>query len=461
MQIADLTVQIQEMQRRLADLQQGSGADTQQEAIAEQALEDLQISLEELRVVEEALIEQNMLLLAAQEELTAERQRYQELFDGAPDGYVLTTPSGIIQEANQAASRLLNMSRAELQGKPLPLFVAEADRQQFRSRLHELRAADRIEDREVSFHAWRGESFIGGLSATPVRDRSGHLTALRWSIRDVTAQRQAEEQIRRLNAALALRVAERTAELEAANRQQDQLLRRAEDALKTRDMFLTIASHELKTPLTSLIGYVYLLQQTLERRQEPHADEQAALQVIMQQSQRLNQLIEMMLDLAHLQHDEIPIARWRLDLADVARQVVARLRPTLSRHTIRLTVHAEPLPVLGDIRRLCQALEHVLQNAVKYSPHSGSIDVQLGQQGSDAWIQVRDDGIGIPQAAQAHIFDRFYRADNFNHLQISGFGIGLYLAREMIAMHSGRIAVTSSPGEGSSFDIYLPLAALP
>ncbi|HEY0603015.1 MAG TPA: PAS domain S-box protein, partial [Herpetosiphonaceae bacterium] len=235
MQISDLTAQIQEMQRRLAALQHVSGADMQQETIVAQALEELQISLEELRVVEETLIEQNMLLLAAQEDLTAERQRYQELFDGAPDGYVLTTPSGIIQEANQAASRLLNMSRAELQGKPLPLFVAESERQQFRNRLYELRAAARIEDREVGFHAWRGEAFSAGLSATPVRDRAGHLTAIRWSIRDVTAQRQAEEQIRRLNAALELRVAERTAELESANRQQDELLRRAEDALKTRD----------------------------------------------------------------------------------------------------------------------------------------------------------------------------------------------------------------------------------
>ncbi|HEY0606912.1 MAG TPA: HAMP domain-containing sensor histidine kinase, partial [Herpetosiphonaceae bacterium] len=240
-----------------------------------------------------------------------------------------------------------------------------------------------------------------------------------------------------------------------------ELLRRAEDALKTRDTFLTIASHELKTPLTSLIGYAYLLQQMLERHQEPHDEEQAALQVIMQQSQRLNQLIETMLDLAHLQHDEIAIVRSRLDLADVARQAVDKLQPTLSRHAIRLTVQTEPLPVLGEKRRLCQVIEHVLQNAVKYTPHGGSIEVQLGQRGSEAWIQVRDHGIGIPQAAQAQIFDRFYRADNFNHLQISGFGIGLYLVREMIALHGGRIAVTSSPGEGSSFDIYLPLAALP
>lgn len=195
MQISDLTAEIQAMQQRLGALQQVSGTGTQQEAAAAQVLEELQTSLEELRVVEEAVIEQNMLLLTAHEDLAAERQRYQELFDDAPDGYVLTTPSGVIQEANQAASRLLNMSRAELLGKPLPLFVADTDRQQFRGRLSELHATDRIEDREVRFQAWRGKAFIAGLSATPVRDRAGHTTAVRWSIRDVTEQRQVEEQI--------------------------------------------------------------------------------------------------------------------------------------------------------------------------------------------------------------------------------------------------------------------------
>ncbi|MBV9786698.1 MAG: PAS domain S-box protein [Chloroflexi bacterium] len=307
MHISDLTAQIQAMQQRIALLQQDSGAGTQQQTVAAQALEELQTSLEELRAVEEALIEQNMLLLAAHEELATHQQRYQELFDGAPDGYVVTTPSGIIQEANQAASRLLNMSRAELLGKPLPLFVAEIDRAQFRGRLSELRAVERIEDHEVHFQAWRGDAFSAGLSATPVRDRAGHVAAIRWSIRDVTAQRQAEEQIRSLNAELEQRVAERTAELEVANRQKDELLSKAEDALKTRDTFLTIASHELKTPLTSLIGYVYLLQQSLERGQESREQAQAALQVIMQQSQRLDQLIEIMLDLVHLQQDDISI----------------------------------------------------------------------------------------------------------------------------------------------------------
>lgn len=461
MRISDLTVQIQEMQQRMAAWQQGAGTGTQQETLAAQALEELQASLEELRIVEETLIEQNMLLLAAQEDLAVQQQRYQELFDGAPDGYVVTTPSGIIQEANQAASRLLNMSRAELLGKPLPLFVAEVDRSQFRGRLNELHGVERIEDREVRFQAWRGNAFIVGLSATPVRDRAGHVTAIRWSIRDVTAQRQAEEQIRRLNTELEQRVATRTAELEAANHQKDELLSRAEEALKTRDTFLTIASHELKTPLTSLIGYVYLLQQSLERRQEPHDQEQAALAVIMQQSQRLDQLIEIMLDLVHLQQDAISIERRSVDIAEVVRQAVARLSGTLRRHSIQLMIQNEPLLILGDARRLHQVLEHVLQNAAKYSPHGSTIEVELRRHDSGACLQVRDHGIGIPLAAQELIFDRFYRADNFNHLQISGFGVGLYLVREIITQHEGRIAVTSSPGQGSTFDIYLPLVTSP
>jgi two-component system, OmpR family, sensor histidine kinase VicK len=261
MRISDLALQIEAMQRRVKLLQQTSGARTRQQTLVEQAFEELQTSLEELRVAEESLFQQNVELLAAQEAIIAERRRYQELFDFAPDGYLVTTSSGLIQEGNQAVCRLLNMAHDELLNKPLPLFIAEEQRQQFRLKLSDVRSMERVEDQETHFKPPKAAPFIGAFTAMPVRDRAGHITAIRWSIRDVTERRQAKHQIRRLNAELEQRVAERTSELEAANRQKDQLLYReqqarllAEDALKIRDVFLTTASHELKTPLTSLIG---------------------------------------------------------------------------------------------------------------------------------------------------------------------------------------------------------------
>lgn len=387
MQISDLAAQIQDMQQRIAVLQRASDTGSQDEMVIAQVFEELQTSLEEFRVIEEVLLQQNLELLAAQEDLAAEQQRYQELFDLAPDGYVVTTPSGIIEEANQAACRLLNTPRTWLIGKPLPLFVAEPDRRKFRNRLSELRAADRIEDREVRFQPQQGKPFIAGLSATAVRDQAGHVTAARWLLRDVTEHRWAEEQVRRLNAELEQRVADRTAELEAANRQKDELLHQAKEALKVRDTFLTIASHELKTPLTSLIGYVYLLQQEMVRNQEQRSEKHGALQVIMHQSQRLNQLIELMLDLVHLQQGHVPIERQIFDIADLAREVTAELSQTLSRHTIQPEIQDEPLPILGDARRMQQVLQNLLQNAVKYTPAGGSIEVRVWRQDSEVRSQ--------------------------------------------------------------------------
>ncbi|MBV9786699.1 MAG: ATP-binding protein [Chloroflexi bacterium] len=143
----------------------------------------------------------------------------------------------------------------------------------------------------------------------------------------------------------------------------------------------------------------------------------------------------------------------------MVRQVVGGHSHTLRRHAIQLTIQTEPLLILGEARRLYQVLEHLLQNAVKFSPHGSAIEIQLGRNDTEAWLRVRDHGIGIPPAAQQLIFDRFYRADNFNHLQISGFGVGLYLVREIITQHAGRIVITSIPDQGSTFDIYLPLVA--
>jgi signal transduction histidine kinase len=179
----------------------------------------------------------------------------------------------------------------------------------------------------------------------------------------------------------------------------------------------------------------------------------------MAQSQRLKQLIEMMIDVAYFQQGQISIEQRPLDLTELVRHLLADFSASLTRHTIQLSGVEQPLMVDGDTQRLQQALQNVLQNAVKYSPRGGEIRVSLLRQESEACIQVQDQGIGVPATAQSAVFERFYRADNFNHLQISGFGIGLYMAREIIELHGGRINVKSNDDTGSTFEICLPLAA--
>jgi PAS domain S-box-containing protein len=166
--------------------------------LLQEAIEELQTTLEELRVANEELRQQNDELTAAQQVIEAERHRYQELFDLAPDGYLVTDAAGTIREANRAAAKLLNIAPEHLPGKPLPVFVPTAERRAFRSLLTRLRRAERVPEWEVRLRPRRAAPIDAAVTVTAVRDRRGELAALRWLLRDVSERKQAEERQQRL-----------------------------------------------------------------------------------------------------------------------------------------------------------------------------------------------------------------------------------------------------------------------
>jgi signal transduction histidine kinase len=235
----------------------------------------------------------------------------------------------------------------------------------------------------------------------------------------------------------------------------------AEQAVRARDTFLSVASHELKTPLTSLYGNAQLLQRRMGRGEPVGEREQNSLKVIVAQARRLAKLIDDLLDHTRLREGRLEIQQAPLDLAVVVRRVAAELRPTLVRHTLSLELPDEPLPILGDATRVEQILLNLIGNAVKYSPQGGPVEVQAERAEPWALVQVRDQGIGIPAAAQAQLFAQFYRAPNAVSRQISGMGIGLYIVKELVERHGGTVSVESAEGEGSSFTLLLPLAESP
>jgi PAS domain S-box-containing protein len=227
-------------------------------------------------------------------------------------------------------------------------------------------------------------------------------------------------------------------------------------AIRIRDEFLSIAAHELKTPLTSLLGNAQLLQRRAKREGTLGERDQRAVRVIVDQSNRLNKMIAALLDISRIERGQLSIERAPLDLCVLVQRVVAEIQPTLERHTIVITDPAVPMIVEGDMLRLEQVLQNLLQNAVKYSPPGRMVHVQLGQRDEMICIDVIDQGIGIPQAALPHLFQRFYRAPNVDPKNISGMGLGLYVVREIVTLHGGRVEVTSQEGRGSTFTICLP-----
>jgi signal transduction histidine kinase len=227
--------------------------------------------------------------------------------------------------------------------------------------------------------------------------------------------------------------------------------------LRSRDEFLSVAAHEFKTPITAISGYV----QVLERRAMPAlaARDWRAIRVIGEQAARLQRLVDELLDLSRVELGRFVIERVPLDLARLTAAVVDDLRPMMERHELHLRdTGAAPLVVRGDAGRLQQMLHNLLANAITYSPHGGAIEVRLAREVGWAVVAITDHGIGIPVAAQPHVWERFFRASNVDHHGIlDGFGIGLYVVKEIVERHDGTVALTSAEGVGSTFTVHLPL----
>ncbi len=265
--------------------------------------------------------------------------------------------------------------------------------------------------------------------------------------RNVTEQKWAENERERLLAA------EHTARVAAEAARAE-----AEAALHTRDQFLSIASHELRTPLTSLLGYAQVLPQAIARG-TGKAEQMSAR--IVRQAQRLNTLINQLLDVSRLRQGQFVVTQRPLDVAGLVQAVVDEVRATLpatTNHSVELTLAQARVVAVGDAERLEQVLHNLLSNALKYSPAGGTVQVKVTCTVTEASVEITDQGIGMPADAQAHLFEPFYRASNVGG-QASGFGLGLYIVREIVARHGGRIEVESTEGVGSTFRVVLPLRA--
>ena len=230
----------------------------------------------------------------------------------------------------------------------------------------------------------------------------------------------------------------------------------AESAVRVRDEFLSIASHELKSPLTVLLGSAQALQRRVAREGGMSERGLQTLAVIPQQASRLRALIEAMLDVTRIEQGQLTLATGPLDLAAVVRRAVEEARATTDLHALTCEGTDQPIYVTGDAVRLEQVLHNLVENAIKYSPHGGEVRVRLARRDTHVEVAVSDEGIGIPEAAQARLFERFYRAPNASAERISGTGIGLYVIREIVTLHGGTINVVSMEGRGSTFTVSLP-----
>jgi PAS domain S-box-containing protein len=230
-----------------------------------------------------------------------------------------------------------------------------------------------------------------------------------------------------------------------------------EAALNLRDEFLSIASHELKTPIAALTGQAELVQRRLERNIQLEPQQiQRALATILRQSGRLTQLVTQLLDVSRFEAGKLAIDPQPGDLALLVEQVVDRARMMTQRHQITLDAPPHIAAVVDELR-LEQVLTNLVDNAIKYSPAGGAIKVTL-REAPPGWaeLSVRDHGLGIPPERRHHIFERFYQAHEGGHR--IGLGLGLYISRQIVQLHGGSIEPEFPADGGTRFVVRLPLA---
>jgi PAS domain S-box-containing protein len=366
---------------------------------------------------------------ATQERLERTVSVLEATLDSTADGLLVVGRDGRVLACNRRFQQLWGMTPAQLEHGDAEMLQAVRERlkdpERFLTRVRELYASPAEESFDVV--ELRDGRVLERYSIP--QQQGGVITGRVWSFRDVSARVQAEQE-------------------------RERLLHDAHEAIQVRDDFLSIASHELKTPLTPLRLHLQMLKHALESDQPvtPGRVDKALGQV-----RRLSALVNDLLDASCVGEGRMELRRVPMSLPELVHEVFSEFRGTSPHHALTYEGSDGELLIQGDRGRLGQVLTNLLENALKYSPLGGSVRVTLTHSGGDAVVTVADAGIGIPKEEQAHLFERFFRARNAPVSGFGGLGLGLYICRDIIERHGGHIWVESELGRGSTFHVSLPV----
>ncbi|MBN2147441.1 MAG: PAS domain-containing protein [Anaerolineales bacterium] len=356
-----------------------------------------------------AIAVQNAQLYA---QVSHEKQRMDALLDSAADGILILLPDHQVQRCNPAFSRILGMPAAEVLGKRHEDVIRLA-RSQDGMTLEKAEAGGWPLASTATLYVEGDLQRLGGIplpvgiTYAPLISTDGTLLNIIATVRDITRFREAEE---------------------------------------IKSTFISVISHELKTPVALIKGYVGTL-----RREDAVWDRevvQDSLEIIEEEADRLTLMIENLLDASRLQAGGIHINHTDVALDRLIQRTVERFRTQSLHHAMLVDLPPDFPIILGDESRLEQVISNLLSNAIKYSPQGGDIHVTGKVLPEQVIICIRDQGPGVAPEDAPHIFERFYRSTDAKRTT-KGAGLGLYLARAVIEAHGGRIWVDPTPGEGA------------
>ena len=353
------------------------------------------------------------------EQLREEKARVDAVIANSPNGVMILDPDLHIVITNRAFSELVGVAADEAKGKPC----------------HEVLALENLTGDHLCQEGrhpppltgiWQGEGDIVrpgykritvGVTYFPLFDRSGNLINVIATLSDITRYREAEE---------------------------------------LKSTFISVISHELKTPVSLIKGYASTL-----ARDDANWDDDIIReigQVIEDESDRLNDLINNLLDASRIQAGALTLDIDDVSLEHIARTSVERFKTQTDKHRFELDFVDDLPTVQADSRRLRQVIDNLISNAIKYSPEGGTIRVGGWQEDDRVVTYVADEGIGIPKDEQVAVFDRFFRVDSGLRRNTQGVGLGLFLVKAIIEAHDGAVWLNSEPGKGTTFFFALSLS---
>jgi PAS domain S-box-containing protein len=359
----------------------------------------------------EALDRRERLLLNAREE----QRRLEQVISALPEAVVLLSPdTGLVLAANTAATELFG----PIIGADLSPSLSIDDDQEIELEPAIAALRSGTLDGSIELLATRpaGASTPVLVSAAPISESDGTVIAVVASFRDIAALKQAG---------------------------------------KLKEEFVSVVSHELRSPLTPIRGFVQLVARELER-EGGHDTHVKRLQSISGHVDRITRLVDDLLDVSGLRSGSLDIQPVAADLVEIAHDVVQVRAAATPTHSVELSCDLPAIAGEWDVHRLQQVIDNLIGNAIKYSPAGTAIGIELGIDGGEAVIRVKDSGPGIAEDDRDRVFTAFYRTQSATESRIGGLGLGLYICRELVTAHGGTIDVENGDAGGAIFIVRLP-----
>lgn len=373
---------------------------------------DLRNSQDEFGELARAFHEMSRRIQEKVEELSRERTQLSAILSSLVEGVIAVDHEGQILLLNAAAEKLFGVSSKDTRGRPA---LEVLRHQALYTVMQETLQQGRSVSHEVTIHSPQERTLK--VQSVPMSYGEGH-TGVLAAFYDITELRRLET---------------------------------------LRQEFVANVSHELKTPLTAIKGYVDTL---LEGAIEDPQHNREFLKIIEEHTRHLTLLIDDVLDLSAIEAKRVQLHMESVSLSDLVSRLIKGLAPMAKAKQVTIENSlSEALPkVLADRDKLAQILMNLLDNAIKFNRNQGTVTIKAAAETSQLILTIRDTGIGIAPADLPRIFERFYRADKAHSHDIAGTGLGLAIVKHLLDAHQGTISVTSVPGEGSTFVITLPFA---